>query len=644
MTELKKFTRFARETRAAEVIGKQQELLHQPGTPVSSLNKQNLYHPDYLSQELFRFFTAIEKDVDFTRTSYDPLFLTGNSSKESLPFSIHFLRTQKQALLATLASYTKEVTTAIKIVTELDIIYFELEKGIHYQQQIAQPLGEQLDESEEHYKDLFDHAHDLIHIVKPGGIILYVNNAWIKCLGYELEQIRGKSIYDFVHEDGREQFVQYRNAVLRKEIADKEITIAFQTRKGEKIILEGFISPKFQSDEAVYTRGIFRDITAKIKNEEDLRFYAAQLAEREENLKLLVTQAPDAIIVADVTGKIILWNPKAEAIFGWPSDEALGKTLQETIIPEAYRQAHRAGMQRYLSTGVAHILNQTIEITALKKNGNEFLISLAISRSQQAGETIFISFIRDISQQKMNENELVRKRKELENSNRELEQYAWLTSHDLKEPLRKISTFSDLILTRHKDNIPEEAAVFLQKIQEAGKRMGNLIGAILLYSSITEDQTLFEATDLEVVLHEVLADLEVAIKEADAEVKADVLPVIEGVPFQLKQLLQNIIGNAIKYRSGERRLVVTISVETKNVASIELRIQDNGAGFSMQNEKKIFGLFQRLNTDKSIKGTGVGLALCKKIVLNHEGEISVESEPGKGTTFLIMLPIKQNRF
>ncbi|MDQ6608243.1 MAG: ATP-binding protein, partial [Bacteroidota bacterium] len=347
------------------------------------------------------------------------------------------------------------------------------------------------------------------------------------------------------------------------------------------------------------------------------------------------------IIVADIAGRILLWNPKAEQIFGWQSEEAVGRTLEETIIPPAYRQAHRAGMKRYISTGVAHILNQTIEITALNKDENEFIISLTISRSQQGGETVFISFIRDISQQKKNERELVRKRQELENSNRELEQYAWLTSHDLREPLRKILTFSDLTLTRYSDTIPEEVVLFLQKIQEAGKRMGSLIEAILLYSSITEDQRLFEETDLNTTLSDALLDLEIAVRESGAEVQTGDLPVIEGVSFQLKQLFQNLIGNAIKYRSKERKPVVIISAKTKNVDSIELQIQDNGIGFSMKDEKKIFGLFQRLNNDKHIKGTGVGLALCKKIVLNHRGEISVESEAGKGTTFFITLPIKQ---
>jgi PAS domain S-box-containing protein len=645
MIKLKKFALFVREHRLNEVVHTQLDLLQQQAFATALQQEDNFLSTDYSTQALLRFLTAIEEATELTGLTDTLHFANKYPSQDTLSTAsvTNFFHSQKQALQAAIPFYTNEATIAIQIITELDRIYFELQKKINYQWQTMQPSPVELKESEERYKDLFDHAHDLIHFVEPDGTLCYVNNAWMTCLEYEIDEIKGKSIYDFVHEDGRDTFIQYRAAVLKKEIADKEITIPFRTKKGEKIIVEGFISPKFSGSEPVYTRGIFRDITAKIKTEDDLRFYIAQLAEREENLKLLVTQAPDAIVVADVSGKILLWNPKAEEIFGWKSEEALGKTLEETIIPQAYQQAHHAGMQRYLSTGVARILNQTIEITAVNKKKEEFSISLTISRSQQGGETVFISFIRDISLQKKNEKELVRKRRELENSNRELEQYAWLTSHDLREPLRKILTFSDLILTRYKNDIPEEVSTYLQKIQDAGKRMGNLIGAILLYSSITEEQRLFEIVDLNLVLKEVLSDLEIAIKESGAEVRADVLPAIEAVPFQLKQLLQNLVGNAIKYQSAERKPLVIISAET-NVGSIELRIQDNGIGFSMQDEKKIFGLFQRLNNDKNIKGTGVGLALCKKIVLNHEGSISVESVPGEGTIFYITLPIKQTHY
>jgi two-component system sensor kinase FixL len=642
MIELKKFARFIKETCTGDVSRKQWQLLQQFKQSSQPLNAEQLYSAELLLQALLHFLIAIEETVDFAVSASKQPAIRNNLTKAGIN-TAKLLYTQKQALIEALPLYTLDVQTAIKVISELNGYYLELEAEAYLQAPEEEPATERLNESEERYKDLFDSAHDLIHIVEPGGIVLYVNNAWMRCLGYKLEEIKGKSIYHFVCPDGREKFAAYRDAVLRNNADDKEITVPFQKKSGEKIILEGFVSPKLKNGNPVYTRGIFRDITAKIKSEEERRFYIAQLAEREQNLKQLVTHAPDAIIVVDVTGKISLWNPKAEEIFGWVSNEAVGKTLEETIIPPAFHQAHQAGMQRYLSTGIARIINQTIEVSAMNKKGDEFLISLTISRTQRGGETVFISFIRDISQQKKNEIELVRKRKELEHSNRELEQYAWLTSHDLKEPLRKISTFSDLILTRYSNDIPDDVVTFLQKIQEAGKRMGNLIGAILLYSGVTEEQSLFEAVDLQTVLHEVLSDLEVGIKDAGAQIKADAMPVIEGVPFQLKQLLQNIIGNAIKYRSTERNLQIVISASVKNVNSIELRIQDNGAGFSMDNEKKIFGLFQRLNADKSIKGTGVGLALCKKIVLNHRGEITVQSELEKGATFFITLPIKQTR-
>jgi light-regulated signal transduction histidine kinase (bacteriophytochrome) len=266
-----------------------------------------------------------------------------------------------------------------------------------------------------------------------------------------------------------------------------------------------------------------------------------------------------------------------------------------------------------------------------------------ISQATKGGETVFISFSRDLSQQKKAERELQRRQKELEHSNRELEQYAWLTSHDLREPLRKILTFSDLILTRYPEGLKEEVKTYLTKIQEAGQRMGNLIEAILLYSTISENQSLFEAVDLNHVAHQVLGDLEVAIKDTGADIQLGPLPTVEAIPIQMKQLFQNLVGNAIKYRSAERKPVVSICSQSKSPGTIEIEIKDNGRGFSMQDEKKVFGLFQRLDNDKSTRGTGVGLALCKKIVLNHGGNIGVQSSPGEGSTFFVSLPIKQQR-
>ncbi len=193
MNELTKFTRFVKETRIAETIRKQQELLKQS---VSSTlqNEEQFYGTDYLLPELLYFLTAVEQSVDTTDPAYESLLSTGTASNANPDILTTILDSQKHALYAALPFYTTEVTTVINVVTELDKISFGLTSKIHHQWQMPEPLSGILKESEERYKDLFDGANDMIHIVEPDGTLMYVNNAWMKCLGYELNEIRGKSI------------------------------------------------------------------------------------------------------------------------------------------------------------------------------------------------------------------------------------------------------------------------------------------------------------------------------------------------------------------------------------------------------------------------------------------------------------------
>lgn len=497
------------------------------------------------------------------------------------------------------------------------------------------------EQNETDYKDLFDAAHDLIHIVKPDGAILYVNNAWLQTLGYSMSEIQGKSVYDFVDAADKKQFIQYRDSILANTAAEKETVLKFTAKSGKKIMAEGFVSAKYKDGALLCTRGIFRDITARIANEERLKQLNAQLTEREANLQQLITYAPDAIIVIDTDSNIIFWNPKAEQMFGWTADEVTGQSLSDKIIPPASRDAHNNGMKRYLATGVARVLNQTIEVTAINKKGDEFYISLTISNSKLGDKGAFISFIRDITQQKMAEQELEKKRKELEASNLELEQYAWLTSHDLREPLRKIITFSDILLTRDSDAVAPKATEHISKIYNAAMRMNNLIQSVLAYSSFSVEAQPFEKTDLAQLITEVLADLEVLISSNNAIVTVNAMPVIEAIPFQMQQLFQNLISNAIKYGRDSTTPQVQVEAENLGQGMVRILVKDNGIGIDAEDIQKIFGLFQRLQKSGKTEGSGVGLAICKKIVETHNGSIAVESVPGAGTTFIITLPVQQ---
>jgi two-component system, LuxR family, sensor kinase FixL len=315
-------------------------------------------------------------------------------------------------------------------------------------------------EKVETFKDLFDNAHDLIHIVEPDGTILYVNNAWTKVLGYSQREMKGKSIYSAVYPADRERFVMHRQAIINGGAKKAEIVIRMLSKSEDVIYTEGFISSKVIDNVTLYTRGIFRDITSRIQHEAELKSLVEKLREREANLEQLFVHAPDAIVVVDTQSQIRYWNPKAEQIFGWTFNEVSGRSLTEVIIPPKYYEAHTAGMKRYISTGEQHVLNKTIEITALKKDRTEFFVGLTISPTLQNGEPAFIAFIRDIDQQKQNEKELEQQKiqleqkgRQLEASNSQLEQYAHVASHDMKEPIRKILTFSERLKMNADNNL-----------------------------------------------------------------------------------------------------------------------------------------------------------------------------------------------
>jgi PAS domain S-box-containing protein len=326
-------------------------------------------------------------------------------------------------------------------------------------------------------------------------------------------------------------------------------------------------------------------------------------------------------------------------MFGWLAMDVVGKDLTETIIPPVFRKAHKDGMKRYMETGVEKVMHRTIEITALNKSGSEFYVSLTISSTRQGGEIVFIGFIRDITTQKQNERELQRKKEQLERSNQELEQFAWLASHDLKEPLRKIQTFSDLLLNKP-GVVASPFTSYLVKIQHSAIRMNNLIEDLLSYSNASGDTEDFVVTDLNDILRDVLVDLEVAIKAKKARINSVTLPIAEVLPFQMRQLFQNLISNALKFSREDVVPIIHINTLQTHKNRVKIEINDNGIGFKKEFSEKVFQIFQRLVSREKYEGTGIGLAMCKKIVQNHNGTITATSEEGVGTSFIIDLPLK----
>lgn len=494
---------------------------------------------------------------------------------------------------------------------------------------------------EQWYKDLFDNAHDLIHIADPGGTLIYVNKAWEQVLEYSLSEIQNKSIYSFIDQADKKNFEHYRAAVLQGIKPPREVKVSLVAKSGRQVTVEGFLSLKSDNGQPLYTRAIFRDITSKIANEARLEAFNKELQEREFNLQQLLHFAPDAIIAINTEGIISFWNPKAEQIFGWSQQEVKGKSLAETIIPPQYREAHNQGMKRYLSTGRAQVMGRSIEVTALNKKGDEFYVSLTISSAIQDGKTTFIAFLRDISEQKRNELELDKKRKELEQTNQHLEQFAHVASHDMKEPIRKISLYSQMLIDDKDNTLSPASEENLKKIRKAGSRLTQMVEGVLNYSQLKNYNESSEDIALADILCTIETDLELLIREKQAKLQYGGFPLFRGVQFLIFQLFYNLINNSLKFSSPGVKPVIAITHRIiegdAGNTFIEISVTDNGIGFDQKYAETIFNTFARLHSRSQYEGTGLGLALCKNIAEKHGGTIRAESrEPG--AAFIVTLP------
>ena len=502
-------------------------------------------------------------------------------------------------------------------------------------------------ENQETFKDLFDNAHDLIHIVHLDGKLMYVNTAWERVLKYSQDEVQLTDISSMVIEQDRERFRTYRGRVIDGQDEGKPIIVGFSSKDGEVIYMEGVVSVKRVEGIPLYTRGIFHDVTRRLKDEAELLSMTEQIREREYNLSQLLLHAPDAIIVIDEAGTILLWNPKSEQIFGWKSSEVVGTSLSESIIPERFRDGHNRGIKRYLATGEERVLNKTIEVSACDKTGREFYISLTVSRAMQQGKTAFIAFLRDIDLQKRNQLELNKNRVELEHSNQELERFAHVTSHDMKEPVRKIRLFANQLEVETRGNLSEQAQRILDKIKTSAKRMTEMIDAILTYSSVGAVGREAESVDLNVVFMQVKTDLELMIEQKEARISSVGLPTIEGIPVLLHQLVYNLVNNSLKFSRPE--IAPVIEIQCTPIHSVcsyapatayEISVIDNGIGIDPEYSVHIFETFSRLHSYGQYEGTGLGLALCKRIVEMHGGTIKAQDN-GNGATVSFTLPATQ---
>ncbi len=363
----------------------------------------------------------------------------------------------------------------------------------------------------------------------------------------------------------------------------------------------------------------------------------AELKESEEKFRKMSSSAQDAIIMLDSTGKVSYWNEAAEKTFEYSREEALGKYLQDLIIPESSCEGHINGFKRFQETESGAFLGRIIELTASKKDGTEFSIELSLSAVKLKNKWNAIGMARDITERKKVQKWQKQAVEDLKRSNEELQQFAYVASHDLQEPLRMVSSYTQLLARRYKDKLDSDADEFINFAVDGANRMQNLINDLLEYSRVGSRGKTFVHTDISAVLDKAKYNLQTAIKKSGAEIACSNLPSIMANPILLAQLFQNIIGNAIKF-CGELPPLIEISSNQQESGYL-FSVKDNGIGIEQQYADRIFAIFQRLHKKSEYPGSGIGLSISKKIVELHGGKIWMESEPDKGTIIYFTIPL-----
>ncbi|HVQ74993.1 MAG TPA: ATP-binding protein, partial [Candidatus Binatia bacterium] len=354
------------------------------------------------------------------------------------------------------------------------------------------------------------------------------------------------------------------------------------------------------------------------------------LEQMEGGYRALLEAAPDAMVVVNQGGTIVLLNVQAERQFGYRRDELLGQQVT-TIIPEGFAERLVADALRSTADALAQQIGTGLELTALRKDGTEFPIELMLSPLQSADGTLVTAAIRDITTRKEADALLLEKIADLNRSNEELGHFAYVASHDLQEPLRMVASYTQLLSRRYKGRLDADADEFFAFAVDGASRMQRLIQDLLAYSRVGTKGKELVPTSSEAALLQALSNLRSAIKEGGALVTHDPLPSVMADETQLIQLFQNLVGNAVKYKSSGAPQVHIAATTAEHRCTFS--VADNGLGIDPQYFGKIFGMFQRLHKRDEFAGTGIGLAICKKIVERHGGRILVESEPGHGSTF-----------
>lgn len=581
---------------------------------------------------------------------------------EVLKEDMRSLLEEQEAQVEELQSSNEEVVSSNEelqsINEELETSKEEIESANEELNTINNELetrNNQLSESYEYAESVFGIIREAIIVLDKDFRVRNANDAFYRIFHVTEQQTEGLLLYEL----GNRQWDIHKLRQLLEDIIPKRSTFSgFEVehdfpRIGHKIMLINAKSILQESNNEHLILLAIDDITEHRKAEK-------LLAEREAWFRNMANQAPVMIWVAGPDGNKTFFNDTWREFAGAKISEGKGFDWRG--------QLHSDDAPGYLKLFNNHVAQKTSFRSEyrLKRADGSFRWVIEVARPTFTGEGSFSGFIgscTEIHDKKILHDELeqmVLQRTsdlhhlniELNRSNNELQQFAYVASHDLQEPLRKILTFTDR-LQKMAGTLPTPAILLLDKIVDSSQRMRKLIDELLNFSKTSQRDQKYVETDLESVLQTVLSDFELIISEKNAVINFNKLPSLEAIPVQMEQLLHNMISNALKFSKSDIQPIITISTTkpSKEVLRsaglngksqyVELQFEDNGIGFDPAYADQIFDIFQRLNDKHDFPGTGIGLALCRKIVNNHKGKIIADGKEGEGATFRIILPLKQ---
>jgi PAS domain S-box-containing protein len=467
----------------------------------------------------------------------------------------------------------------------------------------------------EQFQTIVETTRECVKLVAADGTLLFMNSQGLEMIGApSADAVIGKSLYEVIAPEDRDRYRAFSESICRGE--QGTLTFDIIGLQGIRRRMETHAAPLEHIDGTIVHLALTRDITDPKRAERSAQLLAA-----------IVDSSDDAIISKDLNGIITSWNMSAQRVFGYTAEETIGRSVTMLMPPDRLNEEPEILARLRRGERVDHF-----ETVRRRKDGTLLDISLTISPVRDAeGVIVGASKIaRDISQRKRIENDL-------KHANEDLEQFAFSASHDLKEPLRTVNIYSQLLGQRIGGSLDHEAQQFLRFIRSGAIRMEALLENLLTYAQLRQVEKPPDAqVNLNDILQATLAGMAGTITESQAQVSSGTLPSLRVHQTHLQQIFQNLISNAIKYRRQGERPVIEIVADCQNdIWTISVR--DNGIGIAAESRDKIFGLFTRLHAGDQA-GTGLGLAICQRVVERYHGRIWVESQLGEGSTFRFTFP------